>query len=117
MATIRADARINRSADDVWKVVSDAGNMDWFVGVEACSLKGTTRSVTFTGGITVDEEIITNDDELRRFQYRIVGGAMPVESHLGTIDVLEDGDGAILIYGTDVTPDGLAKPMRSSVRR
>jgi hypothetical protein len=41
---------------------------------------------------------------------------MPVESHLGTIDVLEDGDGSIVIYSTDVTPDGLAKPMNSSLR-
>jgi carbon monoxide dehydrogenase subunit G len=116
MATIRKHTRINRPADEVWKVVSDAGTMDWFPGVESSSLNGTTRTVTFTGGIAVDEEIVTNDDELRRFQYRIVGGAMPVESHLGTVDVIEDGDGALLIYSTDVQPDGLAKPMGSSIR-
>jgi hypothetical protein len=115
MATIREHTRVNRSADEVWKVVSDAGNMDWFPGVDACSLRGTTRSVTFTGDITVEEEIVTNDDGLRRFQYRIVGGALPVEFHLGTVDVLEDGDGAILIYSTEVVPDKLAKPMSSSV--
>ena len=116
MATIRYHARINRSADEVWKVVSDAGNMDWFPAAESCSLSGTTRTVSFGGDITVDEEIVTSDDELRRFQYRIVGGAMPVESHLGTIDVIEDGDGALVIYSTDVLPDGLAKPMNSSIR-
>jgi carbon monoxide dehydrogenase subunit G len=116
VATIREHTHINSSADDVWKVVSDAGNMDWFPAAESCSLSGTTRTVTFSGGITVEEEIITNDDELRRFQYRIVGGAMPVESHLGTVDVIEDGDGALVIYSTDVQPDGLAKPMRSSLR-
>jgi carbon monoxide dehydrogenase subunit G len=116
MATIRQHTRINRPADEVWKVVSDAGSMDWFTGVESASLNGNTRSVTFTGGITVDEEIVTNDDELRRLQYRIVGGAMPVESHLGTVDVIEDGDSCLVIYSTDVQPDGLAKPMRSSLR-
>ncbi len=115
MATIRKHVRINRPADDVWKVVSDAGNMAWFPGVDACTLTGTTRSVTFHPGIEVQEEIITNDDELRRLQYRIVGGAMPVEFHLGTVDVLEDGDGSLLIYSTDVQPDGLAKPMRASL--
>src|SRR2546423_15502905 len=116
MATIREQARISRSADEVWKVVSDAGNMDWFPAAESVSLSGTTRSVTFAGGIAVDEQIVTNDDDLRRFQYRIVGGAMPVESHLGTVDVIEDGDGALLIYSTDVQPDGLATPTRSSIR-
>src|SRR6059058_2847744 len=115
MATIRKHVRIDRPADEVWKVVSDAGNMDWFPGVEACTLTGTTRSVTFTGGVEVQEEIVTNDDDLRRFQYRIVGGALPVEFHLGTVDVLEDGAGSLVIYGTDVVPDGFAKPMGASV--
>jgi carbon monoxide dehydrogenase subunit G len=116
MATIREHVRIPRPADEVWKVVSDAGSMDWFPGVEACSLSGTTRSVTFSGGIEVQEEIVTNDDALRRLQYRIIGGALPVEFHLGTIDVLEDGDGSLVIYSTDVAPDGFAKPMGSSLR-
>jgi carbon monoxide dehydrogenase subunit G len=116
MATIRHHTRINRPADEVWKVVSDAGTMDWFPAAESSSLNGNVRTVTFSGGVSVEEEIVTNDDDLRRFQYRIIGGSMPVESHLGTIDVLEDGDGSIVIYSTDVTPDGLAKPMNSSLR-
>lgn len=115
MATIRKHVRINRPADEVWKVVSDAGTLEWFPGVEACSLSGTTRKVTFAGGIDVEEEILTSDDELRRLQYRIVGGAMPVESHLGTVDVIDDGGSALVIYSTDVAPDGLAKPMRASL--
>jgi len=39
---------------------------------------------------------VTNDPELRRFQYRIVGGGMPVESHIGTVDMREDGGGSIV---------------------
>lgn len=109
MATVRAHARISRPADEVWKVVSNAGSMEWFPGVEASSLEGSVRTVTFEGGIEVQEEIVTNDDELRRFQYRIVGGALPVDFHLGTVDVLEDGDGSIVVYGTDVQPDNLGK--------
>jgi carbon monoxide dehydrogenase subunit G len=115
MATIRVHARISRPADEVWKVVSDAGSMEWFPGVEASSLEGSVRSVTFTGDVKVDEEIVTNDDELRRLQYRIVGGAVPVDFHLGTIDVLEDGDGSLVVYSTDVQPDGLGKVMKGSI--
>ena len=115
MATIREHTRIDRSADEVWKVVSDAGSMQWFPGIEASVLNGTTRTVTFTGGINVDEEIVTNDDELRRFQYRIVGGALPVDFHLGTVDVLEDGTGAIVIYSTEIQPDGLRDIMSKSI--
>jgi hypothetical protein len=33
---------------------------------------------------------------------------MPVEHHIGTIDVLEDGDTSLVVYCTDVTPDEVA---------
>ena len=117
MATIRAHTRINRSADEVWKVVSDAGSMEWFPGVDGSVLNGTTRTVTFSGGINVDEAIVTSDDELRRFQYRIVGGALPVDFHLGTVDVLEDGDGSLVVYSTEIEPDGLRDIMNKSIAR
>lgn len=109
MASLRFDQRINRSADEVWKVVSDAGGIgSWFGGIESCEVKGQTRTIVLGGGITLEEEIVTSDDALRRFQYRIVGGALPVQFHLGTIDVLEDGQTARVIYSTDVQPDDLA---------
>jgi hypothetical protein len=36
---------------------------------------------------------------------------MPVEHHIGTIDVLEDGDTSLVVYSTDVTPDEVAQQM------
>ena len=53
------------------------------------------------------EEIVTVDDDLRRFQYSITEMPIPVEFHLSTIDVLEDGDGTLIVYGVDVRPDML----------
>ena len=32
---------------------------------------------------------------------------MPIEHHLATVDVIDNGDGCIVIYGTDVKPDEL----------
>lgn len=108
MATIRKHVRIERPADEVWAVISDAGSIsEWFPAIEASSADGDTRQVTLAGGMEVVEDIVTNDGELRRFQYRITGG-VPVEFHLGTIDVLEDGDGALVVYGTDVEPGEIA---------
>jgi hypothetical protein len=106
VATARYDVRIARNADDVWKVVSDAGTIsDWFPGMTASSATDTTRTITLDGGLVLEEDIVTNDAALRRFQYRVTGGAMPVEFHLGTVDVLEDGDGCRVIYSTDIRPD------------
>lgn len=111
MATIRHHAHIDRSPDDVWKVVSDAGAISsWFPGIETSSAEGRVRRCSMGAGIELVEEIVTVDDELRRFQYRITEGPMPLEFHLGTLDVLPDGDGSLVIYSTEVLPDA-AKAM------
>ena len=53
------------------------------------------------------EEIVTNDPIQRRFQYRIT--APIVHHHLGTIDVIDLGDGSsLVVYATDCEPDALA---------
>jgi polyketide cyclase/dehydrase/lipid transport protein len=118
MATIRAHTRINRSADDVWKVVADAGNIAaWFPGMESSSGGDGRRTVVFAGGIEVPEEIVTSDDALRRFQYSIVPGTIGVEHYLGTIDVLEDTNGgSLVIYGADMRPDALIEMIGPSLQ-
>lgn len=105
MATIRHHAHINRTPDDVWKVVSDAGAIStWFPGIDSSSADEGLRRCSM-GGMELVEEIVTVDNDLRRFQYRITGDAMPLEFHLGTVDVLADGDGSLVVYSTDVKPD------------
>lgn len=105
MATIRHHIQVDRSPDDVWKVVSDAGAISaWFPGIETSSAEGDERRCSVAGGTELVEQIVTVDNDLRRFQYRITEG-MPVESHLGTVDVLPDGDRSLVIYSTDVQPD------------
>jgi carbon monoxide dehydrogenase subunit G len=109
MATSRAHIRISKPPEEVWRVVSDAGAIaTWFPAIETSTVSGGHRSATMAGGGTIEEDIVTNDPQLRRFQYRIVGGDLPVTFHLGTIDVLDDPGGSLVIYSTDITPDELA---------
>ena len=85
MATIRHHARIARPADEVWAVVKDAATISaWFPGIETSAVEGSTRTVTIAGAGELVEDIVTSDDALRRFQYRITGGAFTPEYHLGT---------------------------------
>lgn len=115
MASLRSTARIARPADEVWKVVSDpAGISAWFPGIESATASDGTRTCTLAGGMALEEDIVNVDDALRRFQYRITGG-VPVEHHLGTLDVLDDGDGALVVYSTEVTPDSMAELMGPAV--
>lgn len=105
MATIRHHTHIDRSPDDVWKIVADAGAIaEWFPGIDTSSVQGGVRRCSL-GDAELVEEIVTADDDLRRFQYRITDGPMPVEFHLATVDVLPDADGSLVIYSTEVLPD------------
>ena len=109
MATIRSHARVQRSADDVWKVVGDPTRIvQWVPGVTAVTVEDNIRTLTLAAGLPVFEEIVTLDHRMRRFQYRITG-PLPVKYHLGTMDVIEDGEpGCLLMYSTEISPDPMA---------
>jgi hypothetical protein len=116
VASLRSHVRIARPADEVWRVVSDAGAIStWFPAIERSTATASTRTIELTGGLTLEEDIVTNDPELRRFQYRIRPGALPVERHLGTIDVIADGDESIVVYSTEIEPDSLAPVMAPAI--
>lgn len=117
MATLRSDITIDRPADEVWSVVSDAGRIsEWFPTILTSTASGNGRSCELQGGVPLEEEIVTNDPALRRFQYRIVGGGVPADSHLGTVDVLPlDGGRSLVVYSTEIAPDELAGTMGPAI--
>ncbi|MCU0267605.1 MAG: SRPBCC family protein [Acidimicrobiales bacterium] len=115
MATIRHHARIAKPADEVWAVVRDTGDIaEWFPAIDASSQDGDVRICSMMG-LELKEEIVTNDDELRRLQYRIVEAPLPIEFHLATVDVFEDGKGSLVVYSTDVQPDDLGPVISPSL--
>jgi hypothetical protein len=112
VATVRRELRIPRSADEIWEIVGDAGALhEWFPGVVSTKVdrddEGDYRSVELASGLSLTERIVTNDSVLRRFQYRIVGGAF--REHLSTVDVHALCDGtSLVVYGTDAEPAVMA---------
>lgn len=108
MATIRITQQLDASPDDVWKVVADYGNLDWFPGVDDSRAEGDARVVKF-GDMEITEDIVTLDNDLRRLQYRIGESPMSFDFHLATVDVLDldlDLDGStLLVYSCDIEPD------------
>lgn len=108
MASVRRHVRVGRPADEVWAVLGDPRTIqDWFPGIEASLVDGTSRVITTASGLPMPEEIVTLDHLQRRFQYRVT--APMIRHHLGTIDVHDLGDGtSLVVYGTDAEPDTLA---------
>jgi uncharacterized protein YndB with AHSA1/START domain len=107
-ATLRREVRIDRPPDEVWAVVGDPSTIHtWFPGIVASTVDGSTRVITTETGIPMPEEILTVDPIQRRFQYRVT--APLFNQHLGTIDVIDPGDGtSLVVYSTDADPATLA---------
>lgn len=108
MAVIRRELRIARLPDEVWPSIGDPAALPgWFPGIAHAEVDGCVRVITANSGISLPEEIMTNDPVRRIFQYRIT--APLVSDHLGTIEVTDSGDGCSLVsYETRCEPDMIA---------
>jgi len=108
VGSIRHHVRIHRTAAEVWALVGDPARLhEWFPGIVACAVDGTTRVITTGTGMPMPEEILVNDPGQRRFQYRIT--APVFQFHRGTIDVIDLDDGTCLVvYQTDADPRTMA---------
>jgi hypothetical protein len=108
LGSIRHERRIARRADDVWALVGDPARLaEWFPGIVASVVDGSTRVITTGAGIPMPEEILVNDPVQRRFQYQVT--APLFRYHRGTIDVIDLGDDtSLVVYSTDADPRTMA---------
>jgi len=108
MAQGKAEVSINRSPDEVWKVIREFGTLDeWMPGIDKCTLNGDVRTVEMMG-ISVKEQLRSSDDAARTVSYSVIESPMGnLESHTATITVEPEGTGSHLTWSVDVTPDEL----------
>jgi hypothetical protein len=108
VGTVRRHVFIARSADDVWGLVGDPARLHEWFPTTATEIQGSKRWVSLASGLRFEEDIVTLDHDLRRFQYRIVNNPI-VQSHLGTVDVIADGPSrCVVVYSTDADPEVMA---------
>ena len=108
MASGQAEADINCSPDEAWKLLRDFGGLGaWMPGIESCTVEGDVRTLGMMG-IEIKEQLRTLDDENRTIAYSVVESPMDnLESHLATIAVTPQGNGSHLTYSVEVLPDEL----------
>lgn len=109
MSTFRFHTRVAATPDEVWAVLSDVRTIpQWFPGVVHAEFDGTFRILRLADGSTLRARVVTADPVLRRFQYSFVEGLpVPIRMHLGTLDILEDAVGSLIIYSQQIEPDEL----------
>ena len=111
MGTVRRHAFVECNADKVWSFVGSPERLHEWFPITECRVEGNKRGITLAAGIVFEEDIVTLDHDLRRFQYKIVNNSL-IKFHLGTVDVIPDGDNRCLVmYSTDMDPEVLALPI------
>ena len=110
MASIRKEALIHASADEVWDAVRDWGALHERLVpgfVTDAQVDGDARVVTFFTGAVLREAIVTVDDDARRLVWSIVDG--PYEHHNASAQVLPEADGrSLFVWLADLLPDAAA---------
>ena len=105
MGTVRRHIYIDAPAEVVWGIVGAPDRLHEWFPIDSCEVVGSKRWINLPSGLRFEEDIITLDHDLRRFQYAIVNN-MIVTHHLATVDVIADGaDRCIVIYATDIEPE------------
>lgn len=108
MADGKAEVSIDKSPDDVWKLVREFGGLDtWMPGVESCVVDGDTRTIGLMG-LEIKEQLRGVDDAARSISYSVIESPMDnLESHLATISVTPEGSGSHVTWSVEVLPDEL----------
>jgi hypothetical protein len=89
-------------------LVGDPARLHEWFPIVSCEVQGNKRWINLAGGLRFEEDIVTLDHDLRRFQYSIVNNPI-IKRHLGTVDVIPDGsDRCVVVYSTDLDPEVMA---------
>ncbi|MCU1456303.1 MAG: hypothetical protein JWL73_395 [Actinomycetia bacterium] len=111
MAHAENDILIERSPDEVWAVTGDFGGLAaWMPGITRADVDGEgVRDVYMGDMLAAREKLVDRNEEQRALSYSIIGGAMPIESHVGTITVVAEGDGSKVTWAVDAEPAEVAE--------
>jgi carbon monoxide dehydrogenase subunit G len=117
MASIYKEFVVNASPQFVWEAIKDVGAVHARLAqgfVTDTKLEGNTRTVTFSNGFVVQEQVVSTNDEIRRFVYRAVGGKASHHNAFFQVFAAPDGKSKVL-WVTDLLPDEMRTPIEQMV--
>ena len=124
MAEVQVTEEVKASADRVWELVRDFGDIaKWAgAGIQSCEVEGegvgAIRTLGVGAGAPIRERLESHDDEKRSFQYSILDGPLPVADYLATFQVNETGpDRCKIEWGSRFEPAGLPEEQVQGILR
>ncbi len=108
------------SADKLWEVVRDFGNVSWMQGIEKHEIEGEGPGmfrVFYVGDAPpVRERLETVDEASKTLTYTIPEGIpMPVKNYHSTMTITAAGSGSQLEWKCNCDPDGVSEKETAAI--
>ncbi len=112
---LRIEHPLRQDADAIWAVVGDPVRIDWVPGVASCTMDDDVRRFSMAGAGELAERILSRDPERRRLEYSVIQSTPPLKAHRAAIEVIEQAEGCLLIWETEVLPEAVEPFIRRSM--
>ena len=88
MTKVKISHVFNATADHLWSLIGNPGDIaDWHPAIASSPMADGKRTCSLTDGGEVKEEIVTHDDSMRSYTYRITSSPLPLSDYISTISV------------------------------
>jgi hypothetical protein len=112
MPTIYLASRVEATATAVWSQISDIRAPERLTNmIHTVDVTGDNERSCATDQGKIVERIISVDDEHRRIAYTAIASPFPISHHNAAMTVIDDEDGCVLTWVTDIEPAPVAEAM------
>ena len=117
MATIHRDFPVDAPPEKAWAALRDVGRVNELITfLGEVTVEGDRRTCSLGDLGTLDELIVSVDDETRRLAYTIRESPFGFEHHHASMQITENGgSGARFLWTTDVKPDAAAAALSEAI--
>lgn len=108
MATITRRVPVASGSVQAWDAIADPARINLlltFLG--PATVQGDQRSCSLGDQGSLEELLVANDPHLKRVAYSITSSPFGFAHHHASMEIIEDADGAVVVWTTDFLPDAL----------
>jgi hypothetical protein len=111
VASIRKEISLHADPETAWTAIADVGGINKIITFLGEVRFDGEQRVCALGDATLEELIVSIDDDSRRVAYAITRSPFEFTHHHASMQVLPDEAGSTLVWITDFKPDEAAGPL------
>jgi hypothetical protein len=108
MTTIIRRVPVAAGTAQAWEAIADPARVDeLFTFLGPTTVRGDHRTCSLGDQGLLEELLVATDAHLKRVAYSITSSPFGFVHHHASMEIVDDPEGAVLVWTTDFLPDGL----------